>query len=330
MKAKYFYEKINKEKIRLMRVYSETGDVLIPGEIDGYVVEEIGEYCFAPNNKFLNDHPFEIAYEGETTKNDYLLEMDQNAVLKVYLPDSIKKIGNNAFYNCKRLEYISIGEGLEEIGSDAFMNCIRLERISLKKDITAANCLKQLLAQITWNVEIEYFSKDNDRGVFFFPEYYEAYDEIGPAHIFELNLSGEGFRTRQCFVDKAFVIAEYDAVFPKALAEEPENNLFQMACNRICFPIALETESKELYRGYVYEHQKLIEKQIINNESYELKEKIYRLEGLIKEMCIDNSHMEQFIAITSQKGYGELTVQLQKWKRAYFRKVTKSYDFDDF
>lgn len=36
----------------------------------------------------------------------------------------------------------------------------------------------------------------------FYPEYNGGYDEVGPAHIFALNIEGEGFRMRQCFKEE--------------------------------------------------------------------------------------------------------------------------------
>ncbi len=47
-----------------------------------------------------------------------------------------------------------------------------------------------------------------------YPEYYESYDELGPAHIFELNLTGEGFRARQCFKEGVILLNAYDEIFP--------------------------------------------------------------------------------------------------------------------
>lgn len=330
MSAKYYYELINEKKARLLRVYSKSGELSIPNEIDGYLITEIGEYCFAPQNKYLSKHKYRIAYGKDTTSEDYLLELAGNNVVEICLPDEVEKIGNNAFYNCKRLKHLLVGKNLEEIGSDAFMNCLQLDQISIDKDITQRSCLKQLLAQVSWNVEIDFPIKDGERGVFFFPEYYEAYDEIGPAHIFELSLSGEGFRTRQCFWEQAFLIAEYDAIFPKAVVEEPEKNLFRMACNRICFPTALNEAEKKQYKDFLISHQSLLEKQILTSEIYDAEQKKYRLMRLTSEKCIEEETLKHLIEVASQKGYGELTTLLLKWKKDFFQKQSSRYAFDDF
>lgn len=62
-----------------------------------------------------------------------------------------------------------------------------------------------------------------------FFEYDQTYDEIGPAHIFKLNMNGEGFRARQAFMDRVFVWKQYDEIFSEAIAQESEDDLLDMA-----------------------------------------------------------------------------------------------------
>ena len=55
----------------------------------------------------------------------------------VYIPNSVKRIGNEAFAGSpSRLKYISLPEGLESIGDRAFARCQGLERINLPKTVT--------------------------------------------------------------------------------------------------------------------------------------------------------------------------------------------------
>lgn len=79
------------------------------------------------------------------------------------------------------------------IGSDVFMNCLRLNHIYYDCSIFDVTFLKQILTQITWDVEVHFLDSS-----IFYPEYNGGYDEVGPAHIFALNIEGEGFRMRQC------------------------------------------------------------------------------------------------------------------------------------
>ena len=79
----------------------------------------------------------------ETYNGFPVTEIDENAFLgnkklvSVVIPDSVEIIGNSAFKNCQRLEYVTIGEYasmLCEIGKQAFFGCTTLEFIEFVGD----------------------------------------------------------------------------------------------------------------------------------------------------------------------------------------------------
>lgn len=72
--------------------------VTVPGEIDGLTVTEIAYKAF---------------FENED-------------ILSVTIPDTIKKIGESAFCGCCCLNEVVIPETVEEIGEEAFYDCVCL------------------------------------------------------------------------------------------------------------------------------------------------------------------------------------------------------------
>ncbi len=82
------------------------GEVVIPSEIDGEKVVEIGEYAFM-----------------------------MHSASSITVPEGVKKICDGAFYECSNLEVLNLPESLEEIGSDAFEGCSRLSEIFLSYNI---------------------------------------------------------------------------------------------------------------------------------------------------------------------------------------------------
>ena len=52
---------------------------------------------------------------------------NRSDVVKIELPEGVKKIGNNAFENCNNLEEVIFPDSLEEIGQEAFINCVNLK-----------------------------------------------------------------------------------------------------------------------------------------------------------------------------------------------------------
>ena len=55
----------------------------------------------------------------------------------VYIPDSIRIIGNEAFKNCTNLKKIHLSESLTSIGQSAFQRCINLQEIQLPDSLTS-------------------------------------------------------------------------------------------------------------------------------------------------------------------------------------------------
>ena len=152
------------------------------------------------------------------------------------------------------MERISVYPKLVEVGSDAFMNCLNLRSLRMCAGVEEPTGLKQLLAQIKWQVEVSFEQEDGEReAVLMYPEYYESYDEIGPAHIFELNLTGEGFRARQCFKEGVILLNAYDEIFPQACVEESAEVLIPMAWNRLYAACGLSPEARADYEEYVRE-----------------------------------------------------------------------------
>jgi len=48
------------------------------------------------------------------------------------IPDSVRMIGQAAFYGCSKLEVVLVGNSIEKIGANAFCNCVKLDRIYCK------------------------------------------------------------------------------------------------------------------------------------------------------------------------------------------------------
>lgn len=320
-KMLFYWQETEDGGARILRVYGETADVVIPPQMEGKKVTEIGAYCFSQINRL----PQEGVQITGTADREQLHELSGKYIETISLPDSLQKIGNCAFYNCNKLKEVRLFPGTVEFGSDAFMNCIHLEKIRLCGSPYQKSGLKQMLAQISWNMEVTFGKEKAAEAVILFPEYYEGYDEIGPAHIFELNLTGEGFRARQCFRDGVFLFDQYDGIFPKACVEEPEKVLSKMAVNRLLYPVGLSEESQSLYEVYVLEHQEYVGKM-------QLKERnLVALHQMIQRGFFSGETVETLLKNASEAGWAEGVASLIQWKGKYLKQdITNEYEFEDF
>lgn len=80
-----------------------------------------------------------LKIEGELDLREFSnlekIDMSGSEIRLVWLPDSLKKIGNGAFQNCGELQYIQMGTMLEEIGEAAFSGCKRIYAGSFNRNL---------------------------------------------------------------------------------------------------------------------------------------------------------------------------------------------------
>ena len=86
-----------------------SGDVVIPSELGGYPVTEIGDWAFE----------------------------DCTGLTSITIPDSVISISYQSFYACKNLKSIIIPEGVANIGDEAFEHCSKLSDISISDRATS-------------------------------------------------------------------------------------------------------------------------------------------------------------------------------------------------
>ena len=201
-----------------------------------------------------------------------LAELAGAYITRVTLPEGIKKIGNFAFYNATELAELELGSGIDTLGSDAFMNCRSLSRLLLHADPGQKTGLRLLLAQLSSDLEVALSGENGVWAKLLFPEYYESYDEIAPAHIFGRNIVGEGFRARQSFREDVLDFAQYDKIFPQACVDESEATLGRLALDRVRYAAELSEAPRGLYEEYLKAHSGYLIRRITDDRDLELAE----------------------------------------------------------
>lgn len=316
----YYWECARDGGVRLLRAFGQTPEVCIPDIIENRPVTEIGDYCFA--QKACLPDTCEMTREcGE----DDVRELAGDYLTAVVLPDSVEKIGSFAFYNCTSLAALKFGRRMEEPGGDAFMNCRSLHRLTVRCGAQERSGVRQFLSRISADLEVTFEGQDGPEAVLLFPEYYESYDEIAPAHLFGRNIEGEGFRARQCFRDGVCDFARYDAVFRKACDEEREKTLCAMAMNRLRWPAGLGETAKRQYENYVAEHASDIARQAV------LRRDAAPVSFLCESGLLDRAGITAAIACASETEWAEGTAHLLRLKERYYpqKSVRERYRLPD-
>ena len=66
------------------------------------------------------------------TKGTMCLIYNNKRLVSVVIPDTVIKIGNNAFAGCTKLKTVTIGKGIQIIEKNAFKNCKSLKSLTIK------------------------------------------------------------------------------------------------------------------------------------------------------------------------------------------------------
>lgn len=93
-------------------------NLVIPASINGYPVTSIADRLFQGRNGSEND------------PND-------NGIVSVTVPSSVRSIGDQAFASCTLLKSVRVEEGATSLGKNAFEYCYSLENVSLPSTLTS-------------------------------------------------------------------------------------------------------------------------------------------------------------------------------------------------
>lgn len=323
---RFLWQKTEDGNAKLLRAFCEVPKLVLPERIEGCLLTEIGDYCFAeaehlPKEGVLTTSVGVDAEEAE----DRLAPFFGNYPEVIRLPESVRKIGSLTFYNCGNLKELTVGKNLGEIGSDAFMNCRKLKDLVVTADVREKTGLKQILAQIQWDITVSFWYKGNVRAKIFYPEYQEFYDEIAPAHIFGRNIEGEGFRARQAFLEGVIQPAQYDKIFPRACVEENEDTLVRLAAARLFYPVDLKENEQNRYEAYVREHSFYLAKRLIRERDLE------QLKFLCERKFLAGEALNEAAAFAAETAWTEGAASLLTWKKEFDEERKKErYTFDGF
>lgn len=111
--------------IVLKKYIGSSDTIVIPSEIEGYPVVEIGENFMNTFDEWKFMQYWQYLKESMYTSPNY-------RITSVWISNSVTKIDKYAFYACKNLTSVCLPPSLAEVGSNAFNNCEKLTNIELQ------------------------------------------------------------------------------------------------------------------------------------------------------------------------------------------------------
>ena len=200
--------------------------LVVPAEMEGIAVEEIGNHSFS----------------------------GRDDIESVFFPESIKTVYGFAFHNCKSLREISVYDGIIDYYDGVLRQCDSLKRIDVAINNGRYEIIRNFLADVdrtlSFRIKIREEDGSTEEALLTFPEFLYDFNENTMARTIQFSIGGSGYAYREC-VDRTFInFREYDKLFEKAIIDGSEISE-SIALGRLLYPYKLEDIYREKYEEYV-------------------------------------------------------------------------------
>ncbi len=276
--------------VRITSVNPEEEYVPVPEQIGGLPVLELGSYA-----------------------------MKNSRIRELQLPECLQKIGRYAFYNCEKLERISLYDGLKDIGTGAFTGVHRVHSIHLtqKQEGGRQAVLQELLSDFAETIEVTLTFPGKEVHLLF-PEYYEQGVENTPARIIVNQFYGTGMKYRNCFVNRTLQYEEYDSLFPLAAAGERMETVMELALMRLRWPYSLKENNRQRYLDWIRDQAQEILPVLIREKRLE------DLRLILEEAELSEQIKNQAALLCADKGFPDAVSLFMESKNREFNQVVRS------
>lgn len=294
---------VKENEICLKRCYGTEERIEVPAQIEGMPVTVLASYIFSQARR----------------EPDQKAAICGNQVKEIVLPDTVREIGNYAFYGCYYLEALTLSHRTHDIAGGAFTGCRHLKNLTFRMEQAEGYCMKDVLSEVHHELKVK-LVYPNAVCTLLFPEYYEEAVENTPARQLETQFHGSGYSYRQCFQDGVFQFGEYDRLFQEAQNLESEDFCIELAVTRLMEKARLSQDAEGVYQSYLMEHRISAAGWCIEFEQNET------LEFLTGFIDWQEEELSDLIEEANAKGRLEIQSVLMDYKHQHFGKKKKTFD----
>lgn len=292
---------------------------------------------------FQGETDAEASLEGPVLCGEQLEE--------IVLPKTVCRVGRYCFYDCGSLQRIEFCGSLTDWGSGVFTRCHRVGSLRVYTDENGKSYLKDVLDELPETFVVEYYcpgetkeavagpaalqsaksghhasgntdeaGQSYNKAVLVFPEFYEEGVENTPARILETHVHGSGIFYRNCFQGRKFDFAQYDTLFPQAIAWESSEVLARLVTGRLQHPLGLGQKARQQYESYVKEHALELGTWMLDGRDLE---GVRWLMGLMADSAGREQLLEQLLEQATRLHYAEAVSYLMDCRRGSRRATRK-------
>ena len=298
--------------IKILRCRSLDTIVVIPEEIEGKPVVELGDYVCSEHVRRLE----EGTWTGREEEALTIPEVSGERVAEVCLPDGLKKVGAYAFYNCWNLEKLAFSSRTLDWGAGAFTGCVGVRALDVRVAEGEKSCLKEVLAELRQTLFVAYHGRQEARLVF--PEFFEEAVENTPAKVFRTHMHGCGHQYRYCFQQTEFQFRGYDSLFPHVQVQEAEELVIRLALGRLRFPYGLTGEYRDVYLDYLEMHRTAAAVGAVKRKDME------ELCWLLEQCAYEREELAELIAAAGNAGDAAMMSYLMDRQHLQFAETVQN------
>ncbi len=309
----------------ICRCYGEGSFAELPSVLNGLLVTELADHCFAPEGSVRLPQGGMRIWQARPGAEHCTQEqaMCGSSLTQIVLPESLQAIGDYAFYNCYALEELYIPAGVNRLGRGVFVAANHIRRLRFGCDEKRQPMsMRDVIGEVTYEVEVIWEMPDGriSRRLIY-PEYYEDSVENTPARIIVVAYEGTGYKYRQCFRGQEPDMARYDALFYTASVQEYPPTVLHMALARLETPVDLSEEAKEAYLTYLKKEAGAAARYVLQEGSISL------LKQLGEEGYFEETVLQCWLDVAARLGEAEAAAYLmdllQQQKKAAHPPVHK-------
>lgn len=324
----FLYRKEN-EHVIILGYRGYDGMVRVPEIVDGSSVTELEAYAFSTGwgrdemISSLKDKIYFCNDEGSPIEPDKEMlppEINGDKLTELYLPESIQRIGNYAFYNCFELNHIECHSTIDDLGSGLFTGCAKVSQLDIHIKEERHSCLKEMLSELKQELYVNYYSEKGN-AMLVFPEMYEESVEHTPARIVFREMHGCGHMYRYCFDLTEFQFHKFDSLLPHLLVQESESVAAALVIRRLYTPRELLPQAKEAYEDYLKQHVKGAAKGA-------LKDDPDLFLWLAKEYALKQEDFDDLVDMTIKEERTELLSVLMDIRRKRFPVKKRTFSLE--
>ena len=174
---------------------------------------------------------------------------DRDDIREIVLPDSVRAVGNYAFYHCGNLGRLALSDSVDDYGDGAVRVCRNLSLLDITMKRGRWRLIKEILADTDAELYFRLHAADGEAALLF-PRYYNEFREDPWARAIYQSIVGAGYAYRQCVTGAGIDYRQYDACFMR-IAQVDELAGGRIALMRLMFPYRLEKKAELQYGDYL-------------------------------------------------------------------------------